>query len=141
MEKNITCQKCGATMIRQGDNYKFECPYCGEQKIVFNKQPEKPTPQPEQEVKYVYIEREAKPDFHSNSDPASYNSKPRKSKSTAVWLCFLLGVFGAHQFYLGKPIKGIAYLISALTGWGLILAFIFCFIDFFILISRDASEF
>ncbi len=154
MEKNVTCPQCGATMTRQGDTPQFECPYCGEQKFIFNEKKEapkpKPEPKPEPEVKYVYVEREYKPEFHSaygepnfkySNKGQNQNNQPRKSKSTAVWLCFLLGIFGAHQFYLGKPIKGIAYLISSLTGWGLPVAFVFCLIDFFVLLGRDSSEF
>ena len=35
----------------------------------------------------------------------------RKSKSTAAILAILLGDFGAHKFYLGKPGSGILYLV------------------------------
>ena len=39
----------------------------------------------------------------------------KKKKSIALLLCFFLGIFGAHRFYLGKPKTGALYLI----GWGL----------------------
>ncbi len=154
MEKNVTCPQCGATMTRQGDTHQFECPYCGEQKFIFNEKKEAPKPkpesQPEPEVKYVYVERESKPEFQStygepnfknSNKEQSQNDQPRKSKSTAVLLCFFLGMFGIHQFYMGHTLKGIAYLICAITGWGLIVAAIFCLIDFFVLLGRDSSEF
>ena len=35
-----------------------------------------------------------------------------KSKNTALLLCFFLGIFGIHQFYVGKTGKGILYLLT-----------------------------
>ena len=35
-----------------------------------------------------------------------------KSKNTALLLCFFMGVFGIHQFYVGKTGKGILYLLT-----------------------------
>ena len=32
------------------------------------------------------------------------------NKWVSFWLCLLLGVFGAHKFYEGKPLMGILYL-------------------------------
>jgi TM2 domain-containing membrane protein YozV len=40
-----------------------------------------------------------------------------KSQMTALILCFLLGAFGAHRFYVGKPISGI-FQILTLGGLG-----------------------
>ena len=51
-------------------------------------------------------------------DPA--DSKPKKSKKTALLLCIFLGIFGAHKFYEGKPGMGILYLLTGgllLVGW------------------------
>lgn len=36
----------------------------------------------------------------------------RKKKVTAVILCMLLGMFGAHRFYLGYKQKGVAQLMA-----------------------------
>lgn len=45
-----------------------------------------------------------------------------KSRSTAIILCFLLGGFGAHYFYVGRIGKGILYLCTAgLFGVGWII--------------------
>lgn len=49
-----------------------------------------------------------------------------KKKSTAVLLCFFLGGFGIHRFYLGQTGLGVAYL---LFSWTLIPLFI-ALIDF-----------
>lgn len=50
-----------------------------------------------------------------------------KSKTTAYLLWFFLGIFGVHQFYLGKIGKGILYL---LTGGVFLIGFV---IDLFTL--------
>ncbi len=39
-----------------------------------------------------------------------------KSKTTAGILGILLGGLGVHKFYLNKPGKGIAYLLTCWTG-------------------------
>ncbi len=39
-----------------------------------------------------------------------------KSKTTAGVLGILLGGVGAHKFYLGKPGKGVLYLLFCWTG-------------------------
>ena len=41
-----------------------------------------------------------------------------KSQITALLLCFFLGGFGAHRFYVGKPISAI-FQILTLGGLGL----------------------
>ena len=35
-----------------------------------------------------------------------------KKKGTALLLCLLFGLFGAHQFYVGKFGKGLLYLFT-----------------------------
>lgn len=48
-----------------------------------------------------------------------------KSKTTAVLLCFFLGGFGAHWFYLRRPGLGILYLLTlGLLGIGVTVNFI-----------------
>lgn len=41
------------------------------------------------------------------------STKPFVSQSTALHLCFWLGVFGVHNFYAGKTVRGVVQLISA----------------------------
>ena len=50
----------------------------------------------------------------------SYN-RQKLSLGVALWLCLLLGIFGAHRFYLRKNISGILYL---LFSWSLIPGFL-----------------
>lgn len=35
-----------------------------------------------------------------------------KSRMAALLLCIFLGFFGAHQFYVGKVVKGLLYLFT-----------------------------
>jgi TM2 domain-containing membrane protein YozV len=45
----------------------------------------------------------------------SQGAVPTKSKGVAILLALLLGGFGAHKFYLGRPIWGVLYLIFCWT--------------------------
>jgi TM2 domain-containing membrane protein YozV len=49
---------------------------------------------------------------------------PHKSKVAAGVLAILVGVFGVHKFYLGKPIQGLLYLLFCWTGIPAIAGFI-----------------
>ncbi len=60
-----------------------------------------------------------------------------KNRTTASLLAFFLGGLGIHQFYLGKHIKGIFYVLFC---WTLIPVFI-GFIDFIILLAMDENRF
>ncbi|NJK40744.1 MAG: TM2 domain-containing protein [Acaryochloridaceae cyanobacterium SU_2_1] len=48
------------------------------------------------------------------NDPSSLQSRLRVSNDTAylLWLLSIVGVCGAHRFYLGKPLSGILYLVT-----------------------------
>lgn len=48
-----------------------------------------------------------------------------KSKGTAAVLCFFLGAFGIHRFYVGKVGTGILWLLTlGLGGIGVLVDFI-----------------
>lgn len=47
-----------------------------------------------------------------------------KNKTTAVLLCFFLGGFGAHKFYLGRTAAGVFYLLFCWTFIPAILSLI-----------------
>ena len=48
-----------------------------------------------------------------------------KNKKTAFWLCLLGGLFGLHQFYVGKIGTGILYILTiGVFGIGFIVDFI-----------------
>ena len=91
---------------RQGSRRKYACPNCGytaNREIVVREvyQPEEYSEPVREQV-----------DFSGNV----------KSKSVALLLCVLLGLFGAHKFYEGKIVMGIVYLFTyGLFGIGWIL--------------------
>lgn len=39
-----------------------------------------------------------------------------KNRSTAAFLALLLGLFGVHKFYLGRPVAGLVYLMFFWSG-------------------------
>jgi len=54
----------------------------------------------------------------SNTGQVSSSEISPKSRLAAVLLCFLLGVFGAHRFYVGKIGTGILMLVT-FGGFGI----------------------
>ena len=63
----------------------------------------------------------------------SLGGSRQKSVGVAYLWLFLLGIFGAHQFYLGKTGRGILYLLT----FGLFT--IGCWIDLFTLASQTRA--
>lgn len=59
------------------------------------------------------------------------NEKP--STGAAYLLCFFLGGFGIHRFYLGQKGTGAVMLILGLTIIGLIISGLWAFIDLFLI--------
>lgn len=47
-----------------------------------------------------------------------------RTKTPAILLCFFLGGFGAHKFYLGRTGAGVMYLLFFWTFIPALLAFI-----------------
>ena len=60
--------------------------------------------------------------------------KQNKSKTTAALLCFFLGCFGVHRFYVGKNGSGVAQLLT-LGGAG-----IWCVIDFVMILTGSFKD-
>jgi TM2 domain len=60
-----------------------------------------------------------------------------KSKTTAGIFALLLGGFGVHKFYLGKPVQGILYILFC---WTLIPAVI-ALIEGIIYLTKSDAEF
>lgn len=59
---------------------------------------------------------------------------PPKSKVTAILLCWFLGIFGVHRFYLGHVGIGIAQLLTC-GGCG-----VWAIIDFILLITDSITD-
>ena len=67
-------------------------------------------------------------------EPTGYINGSNKSKVTAILLCFFLGAFGAHRFYVGKIGSAIAQALT-LGGLG-----IWAIIDLIILICGNFKD-
>ena len=64
------------------------------------------------------------------SDPITYITRvpSPKSRAAALVLCWFLGIFGVHRFYVGKIGTGILMFLT-LGGFG-----IWAFIDFIVIL-------
>ena len=62
-----------------------------------------------------------------------------KSKIAATLLCFFLGTFGGHKFYLGQIGKGVLYLLFCWTCIPAIIAFVE-FIGFLVMSDKDFDK-
>ena len=93
----IRCNQCGNMVSENAPT----CPNCGNPINAYAQQPQ---------------------NFNAYNAPNNYNpaGASLKSKSTAGILAILLGGFGGHYFYLGKPIAGIVFLVVNLLGFFLI---------------------
>jgi TM2 domain-containing membrane protein YozV len=66
----------------------------------------------------------------------------QKSGVAALLLCFFLGVFGAHRFYVGKVGSGVAMLLLSLLSAGFLLPVtgIWALIDFIIILVGSFKD-
>lgn len=96
------CAQCGAP----AEGMASSCKFCGSDLPVVQA-PVAPQP-PRPEAAYTY-EQAPQSSYAPAANPSG------KSKVTAGILAILLGGLGIHKFYLGKPGKGILYLIFCWT--------------------------
>lgn len=52
----------------------------------------------------------------TKADPMSYEERSPKSYGTAVSLCGVFGIFGAHHFYLGNYLHGLVDLALSVVS-------------------------
>ncbi len=109
------CINCGKELP---ENVKF-CPECGQQ--VGN------IPSPVQQSIIMKKEREPKSQF------------------VAILLCLFLGALGIHDFYLNRNTTGVVKLIIAFlglltSGATFIISFVWCLIDFIIILCKGFDE-
>ncbi len=104
------CPRCGAP-IENG-----KCSYCGYTVPVQDQNTENVTQSQPQVVTNTI------PESNSGYKPGKVIPESPHSKIIAFILCFFLGYFGVHKFYVGKPDSGKLYLCTlGLFGMGWIL--------------------
>lgn len=52
-----------------------------------------------------------------------------KLRLPAFLLCWFLGVFGGHRFYVGRTGSAVAMLLLTLTGFGILVTSIWALVD------------
>ena len=115
------CKKCGNQIA---DGVKF-CPSCGAECTLSPKPNQENTPSP---PTVIYVQA---------PQQQGYVYRVEKSKGIALLLCFFLGGFGAHQFYVGNTTQGVFYLLFSWTCIPELIALV----DFFILLCMNESYF
>ena len=95
--QNVECSKCGKAFTVSAPEKTRRCPMCGEEILAVAKK-----------CKHCgeYLDETAKPD-------------QKKSRLFYVLSGLFLGGFGAHNFYIGQPLRG--YGKIALSFFGFIL--------------------
>ena len=83
------------------------CTSCGRQVEEIRQQQE----QPQIVINNSNCNVNANTNTNTNTNAAVAGGK-LCNKWVSFWLCLLLGVFGAHKFYEGKPLMGILYLCT-----------------------------
>ena len=68
------------------------------------------------------------------------HKKNNGNNGVALLLCFFLGVFGAHRFYVGKNGSAIAMLILSITIIGLFISGIWSLVDFIMIICGKFTD-
>lgn len=80
---------------------------------------------------------------NAGAGPAAYRS--RKEKAIALILCFLLGCWGGHRFYLGEKASAVTMLAIGLFGLflfiPLLITGVWSLIDFVRILTMDSAVF
>ena len=63
-----------------------------------------------------------------------------KSVTTAALLCFFLGEFGGHRFYVGKTGSAVAMLLLSLTLMGLVATIPWKFVDLVMILTKKFKD-
>lgn len=141
MEENIKCPNCGGNQFNEIGNNTYKCKYCGG--IFTHKQKEEAPQNPSNNIS-------GQPNIIVNVNNSGTNENPTnnhyhnfspyyggKNKTTAIVICFFLGGFGGHKFYLGQVGLGFLYLIFCWTWIPSIIAFI----EFIMMLCMSEREF
>lgn len=102
----MKCPKCGAPMESSS------CDYCG---YIHQATSTETTTSGGKTAAAVVTQI-----FVNNSSAAAQASVSPKSRWLALAICYFLGIFGGHYFYVGRAGKGILYLFTGglfCIGW------------------------
>lgn len=64
----------------------------------------------------------------------------KKSRLVALLLCFFLGYFGIHRFYVGKIGTGIIMLLLSISIIGLLISSLWVFIDLILILIGSFED-
>lgn len=123
--KTYKCPNCGAIISIDSSAKNIRCDYC-DSPIAIERETKTVPNAGETSYEYerqdrYYDSGNQRPDVTIRvevGDKAYINGRPikivsQKSRLGALLLCFFLGVFGAHHFYVGRIGMGVAYLLTA----------------------------
>lgn len=119
------CPSCGAD-VTPGAAF---CPNCGAELPKTPQQAQQaakaaPAPQPQPAQQPTIVINNSNTNTNTNKASGVDMMTSPKSRWLALALCFFLGEFGIHRFYVGKIGSGILYLCTCgLFGIGWILDF------------------
>lgn len=81
----------------------------------------------------------AQPSYGQPAYAQTTYANPPKQWVLALVLAFFFGFLGVHNFYLGRPGRGIAQLILTITVIGAVISCTWAFIEFIMILMRAGS--
>ena len=125
MSEKFFCPNCGAA-LEQGVKF---CASCGNQlQTAQTAQPAQPA-QPAQTTQAVTVQvGMPQQPVYAHQQASTY------SRGLALLLCWFVGFFGSHRFYIGSVGMGVLYLLTGgIFGIGV-------FIDFFVILFGSMRD-
>ena len=142
-----SCRAGGAPKAQPQQNYSQQPAYTQPQQTYT--QPQQPNYSQPQQPTYAQPKPYTPTNYNTNATvpvnpvaPVVHSPVAKnKNRALALILCFFLGYFGGHKFYLGKPVLGIIYIVMLATGTLAPVTIILVWVDFFILLFMKNDKF